>query len=190
MGGFVEDARIIELYWARQESAIEHTKAKYGPYCRSIAYRILMSDRDAEECVNDTYLGAWSSMPPHRPTVLSAFLAKITRNISLKRYRARKARKRQGDEVAVSLDELEECLPATGSVEQGMEAQEVARAIDRFLADLPVEQRRMFMCRYFHFESVDGIAQRFSCSSSKVKMSLKRTRDKLATYLEKEGVEL
>ena len=184
----MDDAMIVELYWQRQERAIAETKTKYGAYCQTIAQRILNDRLDAEECVNDTYLGAWNAMPPHRPASLRTFLGKIARNLSLKRWRARSAAKRGSGEVALSLDELEECVAGAGSVEEHVEAEELARVIDAFLGGLSADDRRMFVCRYWYFDSVGDIAQRFGFSQSKVKMSLKRTRDKLATYLEQEGV--
>ena len=186
----MEDAAIVELYWQREERAISETKTKYGAYCHAIARRILNDGRDAEECVNDTYLGAWNAMPPHRPTSLNTFLGKITRNLSLKRWRARSAAKRGSGEVALSLDELEECVAQCGDIAERLEAEELARMIDVFLGSLAEDDRRMFVCRYWHIDSVGDIAQRFGFTQSKVKMSLKRTRDKLANYLEQEGVNL
>ncbi len=186
----MKDAAIVDLYWQRQERAIAETKTKYGAYCNAIAWRILNDASDAEECVNDTYLGAWNAMPPHRPTSLSTFLGKITRNLSLKRWRTRSAAKRGGGEVALSLDELEECVPSADSAQEHLEAAELARMLDAFLGGLPEDDRRMFVCRYWYFDSVGDIAERFGFGLSKVKMSLKRTRDKLAIYLEQEGVNL
>ena len=186
----MEDAAIVELYWQREERAIGETKSKYGAYCHAIAKRILNDALDADECENDAYLGAWNAMPPHRPENLGTFMGKITRNLSLKRWRARSAAKRGAGEVALSLDELGECVPSEGDVGQRLEAEELARVINTFLAGLSQDDRRMFVCRYWHFDSVADIAARFDFSASKVKMSLKRTRDKLAIYLEKEGVNL
>ena len=186
----MNDAAIIDLYWQRQERAISETKTKYGAYCQSIARRVLNDTLDAEECVNDTYLGAWNAMPPHRPANLATFLGKITRNLSLKRWRARSAAKRGSGEVALSLDELGECVRSSDSVEEHVEAEELARMINGFLAGLSADDRRMFVCRYWYFDSVGDIAARFGFTASKVKMSLKRTRDKLADYLEQEGVNL
>lgn len=186
----MEDVAIVELYWQRQERAIAETKTKYDAYCNTIAWRILNDALDAEECVNDTYLGAWNAMPPHRPTSLRTFLGKITRNLSLKRWRARSAAKRGAGEVALSLDELEECVPTADSAQEYLEAAELARMLDTFLGGLSADDRRMFVCRYWYFDSVAEIAERFAFTQSKVKMSLKRTRDKLAIYLEQEGVNL
>lgn len=187
----MDDATIVELYWQRQERAIAETKTKYNSYCQAIARRILSDTLDAEECVNDTYLAAWDAIPPHRPTRLGAFVGRITRNLSLKRWRANTAAKRGSGEVALSLAELEEVVAQTGDgVGERIEAEELAREINAFLGGLSQDDRRIFMCRYWHFDPVSGIAQRFGFSESKVKMSLKRTRDKLAVYLEQEGVEL
>ena len=185
----MQDREIVELYWARDELAIEQTKLKYGALCTAVALRILGDGRDAEECVNDTYLGAWNAMPPHKPAVLSSFLGRITRNLSLKRWRLRNAEKRGAGEVALSLDELEECVAGdAGDVTERLEAQELVRHLDAYLGGLPEGQRRIFLCRYWHFDSIHEIAQRFGFTESKVKMSLKRTRDGLAVYLAKEGV--
>lgn len=184
----MEDAVIVDLYWQRQERALDETKTKYGTYCHAIAWQILNDDHDADECENDTYLGAWNAMPPHRPACLKTFLGKITRNLSLKRWRARTATKRGSGEVALSLDELEECVPARGGVEDPLELEELVAALNRFLAELSSDARRMFICRYWYVDSIGSIAQRFGFSESKVKMTLKRTRDDLARYLQEEGI--
>lgn len=186
----MDDAAIVELYWQRDESAIGQTRARYGAYCHAISMRILNDGRDADECVNDTYLGAWNAMPPHRPANLKTFVGKIARNLSLKRWRSRSAAKRGGDVVALSLDELEECVASCGSAEEGLEAAELARMLNAFLDGLPIDDRRVFLCRYWHFDSVGDIARRLGFGTSKVKMSLSRTRGKLADYLEQEGVNL
>lgn len=184
----MEDREIVELYWQRSDVALTETQQKYGHYCYAIANGILRSEADAEECVNDVYVGAWNAMPPHRPDNLAAFLARITRNLSLKRLRAMTAEKRGGGETALALEELGEIIPArTGPAEQ-VEARELARALDAFLATLPVAQRRIFLCRYWYFDSVADIARRFGCSESKVKMTCKRVRDRLSQYLRKEGL--
>lgn len=186
----MDDAAIVELYWRRDERALDETRAKYGAYCRAISLRIVGDSGAADECVNDTWLGAWNAMPPHRPGNLKTFLGKIARNLSLKRRRSRSAAKRGGGEVALSLGELEECVAGRDDVGERLEAEELARTIDAFLSGLPQDDRRMFMCRYWHFDSIADIARRFGFGQSKVKMSLKRTRDKLAAYLEQEGVNL
>lgn len=186
-GDRMEDHLIVDLYWQRNENAILETEAKYGKYLHSISYQILMNDEDAEECVNETYHDAWRSMPPHRPSVLSAFLGKITRRISIDTWRAYNAEKRGGGELALVLDELEECVSGTGDVETEVERLELQRKLNAFLLALPGVDRQVFVCRYWYMDSVSDIADRFACSESKVKSMLYRTRKKLRTMLEKEG---
>lgn len=182
----MEDAMIVALYWARDEKAIVESSAKYGAYCRAIAWQILQSREDAEESVNDTWVGAWGSMPPHRPELLSAFLGKITRRVSLKRRRDQGAEKRGGGQLALALDELAECVGATA--DEALEEMELARLIDAFLDGLPDTEQRVFVCRYWYLDSIADIAKRFGFSESKVKSMLHRTRGKLRTCLEREGV--
>ena len=183
----MEDGRIVELYWARRESAITETADKYGRYCYSIAYHILADAGDADETVNDTYMGAWNSMPPHRPSILSTFLGKITRRISINRWNERRADKRGGGEMPLALDELAEALPASGTPEDAAAARELAQAIDRFLSALPETERDMFVCRYWFLAPIAEIGGKFGASTSKVKSSLFRTRNKLRAHLEQEG---
>ncbi|MBQ8264184.1 MAG: sigma-70 family RNA polymerase sigma factor [Oscillospiraceae bacterium] len=184
----MEDAKIVELYWQRSESAIAETAAKYGAYCRSIAFNILSSLPDSEEAVNDTYLSAWNSMPPHRPSVLSSFLGKITRRISIDRWRERHAARRGGGEVTLALDELSECIASRKNTEQEAEEAELGRYIDGFIMALPEIERHVFISRYWYLESVERIARRFGFTESKVKMMLHRSRVKLREFLEKEGL--
>ncbi len=186
----MEDNRIIDLYWARREEAILETDRKYGSYCRSISLHILKNREDSEECVNDTWLRAWDTMPPKRPDFLAAFLGKITRNLSISRYRMNHARKRGSGEMDLLLMELEECLPSPGSVEEEIESRETAKAIDRFLYDMEEESRNFFIRRYFYVDSVKEIAERFGVSESKVKSQLFRIRNRLKSHLEKEGIVL
>lgn len=185
----MEDEKIIELYWARSERAISETILRYGGYCRTIAFSILGQAQDVEECVSDTWLGAWNAMPPHRPAVLSAFLGKITRRIAMKRWRYRDAVRRGGGETEGTLDELTECLPQKETDPQNiLETAELAALLDRFLDSLPQTERRIFVCRYWYMMSVKEIARRFGFSQSKVKSMLMRTRGKLREYLTKEGI--
>jgi len=184
----MEDGRIVALYWARDERALAESAAKYGTYCGAIAARILESREDAEESVNDTWVGAWNSMPPHRPERLGAFLGKLTRRIALNRRRDALAGKRGGGTVALALDELAEAVPGGETGEEALEARELARVIDRFLAALPAEERRAFVCRYWYLDAAEEIAERFGWSTSKVKSMLSRTRGRLRETLEKEGV--
>lgn len=182
------DDQILDLFWERSEQAIIETKAKYGRYCYTIAYNVLHNSEDAEECENDTYLGAWKIIPPQRPGNLPAFLGKITRNISLKKLRAQTTEKRGGGEATVSLYELMECIPDAHGFEDDMQAEELAGILDSFLRAMPQNERRVFICRYWYCDSITDICEQFGFGQSKVKMMLSRTRKKLLAYLQKEGV--
>ena len=184
----MEDSRIVELFWRRDERAIEETRKKYEKYCYVIAHNILGIREDAEETVNDAYAGAWNAMPPHRPDSLSAFLGKITRRLSLKKLREKNAAKRGEGQIPAALDELEECIPDSCTAEERGNVLELAEILNDFLAGLPVDQRRVFVCRYWYFDSIRDIASRFGFTQSKVKMMLKRTREKLSERLKKEEV--
>ncbi|MBQ9700169.1 MAG: sigma-70 family RNA polymerase sigma factor [Lachnospiraceae bacterium] len=184
----MDDSSIVQMYWERNEEAIGKTKEKYGKYCYSIAYGILNNNEDAEESENDTYLGAWDSMPPHKPDVLKTFLGKITRNLSLNKWRDKTAIKRGAGEVGLTLDELTECIPATESIDRAIELKELGQIIDLFLRRIPENERNVFICRYWYFDSIADISKRYGYSVSKVKMMLYRTRKKLQIKLEEEGV--
>lgn len=184
----MEDSTIIDLYWARQEQALSETERKYGGYCRSIAHNILQNREDSEECVSDTWLHAWNAIPPQRPSVLSAFLGRITRNLSFDRCRRQSAEKRGGGVLPLALDELSECVPAPGRVEQTLEAQELSTAIDRFLRTLPERDCSIFLRRYWYVDTVQTIAERYEINVSTVKSILFRTREKLRRYLSGEGI--
>ena len=181
------DDRIVELYWQRSENAIRETADKYGDYCQAIAYNILYNREDAEESVNDTWLDAWNSMPPHKPSILSAFLGNITRRISIDRWRKKHAGKRGGGEMDLVLDELEDCVSDPTDVEIVIEQQEMARVIREFLDALPATERRVFLRRYWYMDSVAGIALDFDFTESKTASMLHRTRKKLREKLESEG---
>ena len=183
----MDDIRIVELYWARNEQAIAETERKYGKYLNSIAYNILYSHEDARECVNDTYHDAWRAMPPHKPSVLSTFLGKITRRLSIDRLRHQNAAKRGGGEYPLALDELGECVSGKDCVENELERRELAGLIDDFLGGLGSTERKVFVRRYWHLDSVQSIALRFGFSESKVKSMLSRIRTRLRLYLTKEG---
>jgi RNA polymerase sigma-70 factor (ECF subfamily) len=182
----MDDNRIVDLYWQRNESAISETATKYGKYLHSISYQILLNNEDAEECVNDTYNDAWQSMPPHRPSILSTFLGKITRRISIDLWRKYSAEKR-GGVMTLALDELEECVSGTGDVEAEVKRLELQKKLNDFLLALPKVDRQVFMCRYWYMDSISDIAKQFAYSQSKVKSMLYRTRNKLRAMLEKEG---
>ena len=183
----MDDELIVQLYWDRSESAISETDRKYGAYCNSIAYGILQNKEDAEESVSDTYMDAWNSMPPHHPSILATFLGKITRRISIDRWRSMTRLKRGGGEVVLALEELEQCVAGGHSPEQVIEKQELAKAINRFLDTLPTPERRVFLARYWYMDSIQEIATHFRFSQSKVMSMLFRTRNKLRRQLEKEG---
>lgn len=155
----MEDTQIVSLYWARNEDALAETAAKYGRYCFQIAYNILSSREDADESVNDTYLSAWERIPPHEPAVLSAFLGKITRRISLNRWRSKSRKKRGGGEVILALEELRECIPSSEDVERRMEQRELSRAITRFLSGLSETERNVFVCRYWYLADIKKSAK-------------------------------
>ena len=175
----MDDAKIVQLYWDRNEQAILATADKYGNYCASIAKNILGNHEDAEECVNNTYLSAWNSMPPHRPSILSTFLGKIVRNLSIKRYKHNTADKRGGGQATVVLDEIAEFVSDADSVEQEIDRKELVTAIDSFLDRLPADKRSIFICRYWYFDSISDIANRFRMTENNVSVTLNRLRLKL-----------
>ncbi|MGM9662820.1 MAG: RNA polymerase sigma factor [Oscillospiraceae bacterium] len=182
----MEDHDIIALYWRRDESAIEETGRKYGPYCFSLARRILSRREDAEECVSDTWLRAWNAMPPQRPNRLQLFLAKITRNLAFDRCRALHAEKR-GEGLTVALEELGDCLAAPEGVEEPLRQKELEECLGRFLRALPARERGVFLRRYFFLDSTAEIAARYGLSEGNVLTLLSRTRKKLKAQLGKEG---
>ncbi len=184
----MEDKKIVDLYWLRSESAISETKIKYGRYCYTVAHNILCNNEDSEECVNDTYLRAWNSMPEHRPSVLKTFLGKITRNLALNRYKTLSTDKRNGGQLPLVLDELQECIPGEDNTARLVDDLALTEIFNRFLASLPMEQRKIFMCRYWYLNSIKEIASKYNIGESKVKMSLLRSRKELKNLLETEGI--
>lgn len=184
----MEDSRIIDLYFARSERAIQETDSKYGGYCYKIAYSILGSREDSEESVNDTYLSAWRAMPPRRPSVLSTFLGRLTRNISIDRWRKETTGKRGGGELELTLEELGECVSGENSVEDTLLLKEVMKSLNGFLKELSEEERNVFLCRYWYVNSLEEIGGKTGFSLGKIKTMLHRTRNKLAKHLEKEGL--
>lgn len=184
----MEDRTIIQLYWDRSEQALEETNRKYGRYCWTIAYNILHSPEDSEECVNDTWLRAWNAIPPQRPAILSSFLGCITRNLSLDRYKAGQTEKRGGGQLPLALEELQDCLPCGKTAEDLAEEAELARMIDRFLRTLPERDASIFLRRYWYVDSLQAIARRYRMAEGTVKSTLHRTRKRLRHYLEQEGM--
>ena len=183
----MEDERILELYFARNEQAIAETDRKYGGYCYSLANSILQNQQDAEETVSDTYMKAWNSIPPKRPDIFKMFLAKITRNLAFSRWRQYSAEKRGGGEMCIVLDELEECIPDHGSVEDHLNSKELLKTILGFLDTLPTREQDIFLRRYFFVEESAFIAKRYDMKPATVLRTLSRTRIKLKTYLTREG---
>ena len=186
----MDDTKIVQLYWDRNEQALPATADKYGNYCTSIAKNILGNHEDAEECVNDTYMNAWNSMPPHRPNILSTFLGKIVRNLSFNRYKHNTADKRGGGQATAVLDEIAEFVSDTDSVEREINRKELVKAIDDFLDRLPSDKKNIFVCRYWYFDSISDIANRFGMTESNVSVTLNRLRLKLRNYLLERGFEL
>ncbi len=184
----MDDLRIIELYFSRDEQAIRETDAKYGRLCHRIAYNVLHNEQDSEECVNDTYVGVWNAIPPTRPNNLMAFVCRIARNLSLKRLEAMSRQKRSGATL-VSLDELAEVLPDESIAEEVSDG-ELGRLIGDFLHNQKEDARNVFIRKYYFFDSIADIAVRYSFTESKVKNMLHHTRKRLKAYLIKEGVAL
>lgn len=189
-GNSLEDSKIVQLYWDRHPNAIPATSRKYGRYLSSIAINILYSREDAEECVNDTFLKAWNAMPPHRPSLLSTFLGKITRNLSLNRYQYNTAQKRGNGQTALVLDELADCVSGADDTQQELDRRELARAIDTFLDSLPSEKRCIFLRRYWYFDSIRDIARRAGKTDNHVSVILNRLRKDLRAYLIERGFDL
>lgn len=179
----MDDPAIIELYFARSEQAIDETDKKYGKLCRSMASNILSSDEDAEECVSDAYLSVWNTIPPTRPNNFTAFLCRIVRNLSLKRLDYNTAQKRNGN-VTVPLSELEEVLHTA----REPELEELGKLLSRFLRKEKADARNVFIRRYYFFDTVADIAERYSFSESKVKSMLYHTRNRLRAFLKREGI--
>ena len=186
----MEDEKIVDLYWERNERAIKETDDKYGKFLHSIAQNILTNAEDSKECVNDTYLKAWNSMPPNRPKRLNIYLGKITRYTSIDRLRSRLALKQRSSEFSVALDEIKECVSGRDIIAEKIESEHLTSLIEGFLLNLSVEAKNIFIGRYFFMDSIKDIARITNSSESKVKTSLYRTRMELKEYLEKEGVEL
>ncbi len=188
--GYVEDSAILALYWHRVEDAVTFTKAKYGALCRSIARRILNDERDVDECESDVYIRAWNSIPPERPACLRAWLARVTRNAALDRSKYNAAACRSSV-LAQAFEELESWLPtAEGDPQTALDAEEFQRMLNTFLRAQPPEARRFFLRRYWYGETVREIAQACGVKEAKVKTSLFRTRERLRTELEREGIKL
>lgn len=185
----MEDSRIIALFEERSEQAVEELAKKYGALCRTVAGNILGSAQDAEECVNDAYLGVWNTVPPQKPDPLLTYVCRIVRNLATARYHANTAQKRNSAYDA-ALDELEDCLAGADTAETALGARELAHALDAFLDTLRADERVLFVRRYWYADSLADIAARMHISRGSAAVRLSRTREKLKKYLREEGYEV
>ena len=183
----LEDAKIVELYFDRDEAAVAETAVKYGSYCHTVSYNVLRDAEDAEECVNDTWLHTWNAIPPTRPDSLKAFVGRIARNLSLNRLKEKNALKRGAGEADAALEELDEFIASGATVEDEVEGRLLKDEINRFLGGLSRNMRVAFVQRYFYFSTVKEIAANLGLTENNVKSLLFRTRNKLKEHLEKEG---
>lgn len=184
----MEDSRIVTMLWERKEEALREISERFGPYCRKIAANILPDEEDIAEVLNDTWLGAWTSIPPNRPENLSAYLGRITRNLSCKKIRGARAGKRIPSSATLVYEELEECIPSGSSPEEQAEMKEVTEWIERFLDTLPKRDRILFVRRYWYFESIEAISREARSTESNVKTKLWRIRKQLKQFLEENEV--
>ena len=187
-GGFLGDEKIVELYWQREERAIEETDRKYGKYLYTIAYHIVHDRLDSEECLNDTYLGTWNSIPPAKPTLLQVFVSKIMRNVAVNRFKSNTALKRIPSELTRSLEELDECMAYSPTPEEERVASETGRVISEYLRGLRDREAFAFICRYYYSDTVVDIASMLNVSRNTVFRDLAQMRNELKERLEKEGL--
>ena len=178
----IDDERIIDLFFKRDQQGIRELDIKYGKTCHSLSYNITNSKQDAEECVNDAYLGAWNTIPPTRPNPLLSYIVKIVRNMSLKIYWRKQAAKRSGN-YKIALEEIEGCIAGPQNVEDEMEARELARIIEEFLDTLTLENRVIFMRRYWFADSYKDIAELVGLTEKNISVRLTRIREKMKQYL-------
>lgn len=182
----MNDEEIINLYWTRQENAIYETDKKYGKYCNKISFNILQNKEDVKECVNDTYLKTWNSIPPQRPNILKVYLGRITRNLSLNKYEKKNAKKRDYT-VEIALEELNECISSNNNIEEEYKYNELVNILNIFLSKLSQDKRKIFLERYWYLYSIKDISSKNNMSESNIKIILLRIRNQLKDYL-KEGV--
>ena len=186
----MEDEKLIDLFWNRSNQAIRETSDKYGTYLNDISMNILRGEGDAAECVNDTYLAVWNSIPPQRPEAFKSWIGRIARSISFDCYRREHAGKRGGHEMDMLLLELSDCIPCPVRGQEESSNGEVAKILNLFLKDMKKENRMIFLRRYWYGNSVEEIAERFSMKESRVRSSLFRSREALRICLEREGIRL
>ena len=185
----MEDREIVDLYFKRSESAIEETDKKYGRHCYCIANRILNDEEDAKEIVNDTYLKAWNTIPPNKPTSLYSYLGMLARQLSLNKYKEKTRKKRGGNAVDIAIYELENIL-ASESASDIMDKKHLGSVLNRFLGELPKKSRMIFIRRYWYMDSISTISKTFAISEANVKITLFRLRQRLKKYLKKEGIDV
>lgn len=178
----MEDTKIIELYWARNEKAIAETDLKYGKLCKQLARNILFDIEDAEEVLNEVYLGIWNAIPPSRPKYLKTFICKITKNVAMAKVRYYNADKRKAEGM-IPLQEIEEIVSGKNNIEEEYEKKEISGFISEYLWKIESEKRNIFLSRYWYYNSISEIAKIYGISESKVKTTLFRTRRKLKEYL-------
>ena len=184
----MEDREIVQLYWDRDERAIGESERKYGGLCRSVALRVLENMEDSEECVSDTWLHSWNAIPPKKPDLLGPFLAKITRNLALDRWRRDHAEKRYAGETALALEELGDAVSGE-SLEDEVQRREAARALNGFLRSLRSEDRNLLLRRYWSMETLENLASAEGMSRSALHRRLGKLRESLRAYLRKEGID-
>ena len=186
--GAYTDSQIVDMFWARDEEAISVTDGKYGRYLYKLAYNVIKDEDDSRSALDDTYLGAWNSIPPSRPERLLLYLSKLARRISIDLFRRRTAKKRISSELVSSLDELSECIASDADTEGGIGG--LSDMLNAFLGSLDAKRRRMFVCRYYYSDSVEDIARALSVGPSYVYRELSAMRKGLAAYLAEEGVQI
>lgn len=184
------DEQIIQLYWERNESAISETQTSYEKYLTKIIYNITGNIQDSTECLNDTYLKIWNSIPPNKPVVFSAYIGKIARETAIDTYRKQNRHKRKASEYTLTLDEIAECVSGNESTEKSVESEILGKEISLFLRGISSEKRKVFVMRYFYADSIKDISLQTNMSEAKIKSILHRTRKELKKHLEKEGYDL
>lgn len=183
----MNDVKLINLFFARNEAALTETQARYGAYCMSIAARVLPTQQDAEEVLNDVWLSLWNAIPPQRPDNLKAYIGKITRNLALSKLQKETRIKRGGGVITEAIDELSEVLPSGSDPQADLEGKELSALISRFLREQPVERRKLFVQRYFYFLSVNDLHEETGMSKNNINVTLMRIRNKLQEFLKEEG---
>ncbi len=183
----MEDEEIIKLYWNRQEKAISETDKKYGKYCNTISFNILQNKEESKECVNDTYLKTWNSIPPQRPNILKVYIGKIARNLAINQYERKKAKKRDYT-LEIALEELNECISSNNNVEKELDYNELVKALNNFLSELSQDKRKIFLERYWYLYSIKEISSNNRISESNTKTILLRIRKGLKDYLKEGGL--